>query len=329
VSGSPGDFEREFEALPDAVRALLAAELAAGNTVTEVGHSFPAPPTGVWFMLASPVRTRPRASGAGLSFRERRSSLCSGEFCDEARRAFVLEPPLPPPAEPDMDAIRARSAAIPPARCAVPAAGGALERFRRSMELDRDRWRDGIGYDLDTLAAADPAERAAIEALLVARGARDWRDVEALAAVDGERARALLREVAAGADQRLRVAVLAAAPELLAEPQRTAILVDALERAESGGGLTQALLLAEDRHPAEVVDALFRGLLARDGTTAVQFAALLMFVHGRAGAAFDIGQRDYLLRFCTEDPAQRRAMLRDLRARLGLPAARFLPPERT
>lgn len=100
------DHREDWEALPPVLRALLEAELAAGNEVTEVGHSHPAPPAGAYFKLARPVSTRARASGDGIDFRARNSSLLSGEFTDEKRFYFVLEPPLPPPPEPDMDAIR-------------------------------------------------------------------------------------------------------------------------------------------------------------------------------------------------------------------------------
>jgi len=100
------DQEKELAHFPAALRALIEAELAADNTVLEVGHSFPAPPAGAYFKLANKVSTRPRASVGGLDFYERNSSIYSGEFTDAKRFYFVLEAPNPPPPEPDMDAIR-------------------------------------------------------------------------------------------------------------------------------------------------------------------------------------------------------------------------------
>ena len=97
---------KELLAFPAALRALLDAELAAGNEIVEIGHSHPAPPAGAYCRLAKKVSTHPRASGNGLDFYERNSSLHSSEFTDEKRFFFVLEPPDPPPSEPDMDAIR-------------------------------------------------------------------------------------------------------------------------------------------------------------------------------------------------------------------------------
>lgn len=100
------DQQKELAAFPAGLRALLEAELAAGNSIIEVGHSFPAPPVGAYIKLANKVSTRPRASGGGLNFYERNSSSYSGEFTDAKRFFFILEPPNPPPPEPDMDAIR-------------------------------------------------------------------------------------------------------------------------------------------------------------------------------------------------------------------------------
>jgi hypothetical protein len=105
--------ERELARFPEPLRALIYAELRAGNTLDELGHSHPAPPVGAYVRLGRPVRTRPRESGQGLSFYERSGSLYAGEFTDAQRYFFVLEPPLPPAPPPDMDAIRAAHAPAP------------------------------------------------------------------------------------------------------------------------------------------------------------------------------------------------------------------------
>lgn len=98
--------QTELAKFPAPLRTLVEAEVAAGNSIAEVGHSFPAPPAGAYFKLKNKVTTRPRASSDGVSFYERNSSIYSGEFTDSKRFYFILEPPNPPPPEPDMDAIR-------------------------------------------------------------------------------------------------------------------------------------------------------------------------------------------------------------------------------
>ncbi len=97
--------QRELAKFPEVLRRLVDAELAAGNQIMEVGHSFPAPPVGAYVRLAKKVTTRMRSSDEGIDFYERHGSAYSGEFTDSQRFYFVLEPPDPPEVY-DMDAIR-------------------------------------------------------------------------------------------------------------------------------------------------------------------------------------------------------------------------------
>ena len=46
---------RELETFPAVLRHLVEAELAAGNSIAEIGHSFPAPPAGAWVRIARRV----------------------------------------------------------------------------------------------------------------------------------------------------------------------------------------------------------------------------------------------------------------------------------
>jgi hypothetical protein len=107
--------QMELNCFPAVLRALIELELAAGNSIVEIGHTFPAPPVGAYCKLANKVSARPRDSGAGVDFYERNNSSHCGEFTDEKRYFFVLEPPNPPPPDPDMDAIRKQLEAKPPA----------------------------------------------------------------------------------------------------------------------------------------------------------------------------------------------------------------------
>lgn len=97
---------KELARFPDLLRALIEAELEAGNTVVELGHGHPAAPNGAYIKLTNQVSTRPRATGDGLRFRERKGLGHSDEFTDETGHFFVLEAAGPPPPDPDMDAIR-------------------------------------------------------------------------------------------------------------------------------------------------------------------------------------------------------------------------------
>jgi hypothetical protein len=97
------DQQAELSKFPIALQALVLAELTAGNSVVEMGHSFPAPPVGAYCKLERKVTTRERASTGGLHFYERNSSIYSGEFTDADRFYFVIEPANPWPQEMDSD----------------------------------------------------------------------------------------------------------------------------------------------------------------------------------------------------------------------------------
>lgn len=347
----PDSHAKAVAEFPAALQDLIRAELAAGNRIVEIGSGFPAPPVGACLKLAQRVTTRPRASGGVLQFYERNHPEHSGEFTDAKRFFFVLEPPLPAEPEPDMNAWRiqhegrqrAADAALiaeaerdaeqrrdgpkpspdprtaPSSLSSRPTKSSRLvEQFRRSMEMDYERWHDGTGYDLDLLRSATPEERGQIEHLLLAGGVRDWRDVEALAMLATPAAQEALRRAFECADLQMRLALLSHAAELFSEGERTGVLVTALQQAEARGGLTQALLIVESWHPVPVVEALWRGVLERDGATAGEFAAMLLFIHGKATSAYDIEQRSFFLKFQDGD---REVLFRELGERIGVDAA--------
>jgi hypothetical protein len=320
---------KEIERMPEALRSLVEAELNSGNAIEEIGHSFPAAPVGCYVKLARPVSSRPRESGKGVDFYDRNTSNYSGEFTDDRRHFFVLEPPHPPEPEPDMDAIRAAAQPknqpiyTPPWTVkeeSAPSDNTAVGRFVQSMQIDFEKWHDGIGYDIDILRKATPEELVAIENLLINRPVSDWRDVEALAALDSPRARTVLKKTLLHGNHELRAAVINHAPHMVSDSERTVSLVAALNSADIYGGLSQALDQVEEFHPPEVIDALFRGLLERDGEAAVNFAGMLMFIHGKTSEPFDWDQRPFFLLFHADKPAERREHFRELCRRIDVDA---------
>jgi hypothetical protein len=133
---------RRMAEFPGPLRTLLERELAAGNEIAEFCGGHPAPPAGDCLKLARQVTTRPRASGDGLQFRERNSSLWSGEFTDERGFYFILEPPCPPP-EPDMDGIRRAYAGTP----------DALAQFAETREIGAGL---GVGAEIFCKRSTEP-----------------------------------------------------------------------------------------------------------------------------------------------------------------------------
>jgi hypothetical protein len=330
----------DIEALPPALRAMLDAELAAGNAIAEVSHGFPAPPCGACIKMVRALSTQP---GEGLQARSWPNWNRSGGFGDEKGHFFLLSPPEPEPEQPTMDEIRARmnppadpvaereatvlhpaevrpAASKKNARAATsrPSSTTPLGRFEASMIMDYEKWREGIGYDLDALHAASPAERQRIESLLIAQDPVGWREVEALAALDTPRARRALVKAMKEGNAEVRMAVTRHAPQLVPDDTRLDSLLKALRTAEFYGGLSQALDEVEENHPPEVMDELLRGLLEREGGVAVHFAAMLFYLHGKATEPFDWAHRPFFLRFHTDDPGERLAVYQELCLILGI-----------
>jgi len=191
----------------------------------------------------------------------------------------------------------------------------AARRFRESMAMDYEKWRDGVGYDLAALAEMSGEERREVEALISSRGVADWRDVEALAALDGARQRAALREALVSGPVAARLEVLRRMPSLAGAAERTACMVDALRAATMFDGSMQAIGLAVGHHPPEVITALWEGLERRPGDVAVHFAALLYRLYGLSKSTFDLAHRPFFLSFNTDDVDARRTAIAELRRR--------------
>jgi hypothetical protein len=319
---------------------LLDAELAAGNTIIEVGHTHPAPPVGAYFKLARPVSTRPRESGGGLQFYERNSSQYSGEFTDAKRFFWILEAPLPPPPEADMDAIRAnmdraaRESAARPLPETVPdlptntpkasAHSALIESFRRSMRLDFETWKEGTEYDIALIQEATPAELLELEQLILNHSPRNWRDVQALVALDSPRTRPTLLSLLDDPNPEVRAAVLRFAPAFVDHPTRVRVLIQNIQSAEPFLGLSATVDLIADFHPPEIIDALLGACLSRSGDIACLLGALLLFIHGKAESPLAMEHRPFWLQLNTDNAAQRRRILSELCKRIGvaMPAAR-------
>ncbi len=323
----------EWSGLPPALRALVEVERAAGNRVAAIDRGFPAPPVGFCVLLERDVSTRPADADDGLHYRQWPNWKGYHGYSDEPGHFFVLNPPLPPAPDPVMvwEEAGASAGGAPdpdPLSRPVPlqvahlapardAGGSPLVRFRQSLDIDYEKWREGIGYNMAALDAMDRDERLVAEGLMLARGTQDWRDVEALARLDTPACRALLRRALAEGGAEIRLAVMRHAPALLTPATRTATLVAALATAAPYDGLSQAIDQAVAWHPAEVIDALWRGLSEREGPVAVHYAALLTYLYGRADSLFDFDQRPLFLRFHADDPAHRADALAALRQHLA------------
>ena len=188
------------------------------------------------------------------------------------------------------------------------------------MKLGYEEWKEGIGYDVEALAEITPEERSAAVEVLAEhlRDHGDWRDVEALAAIDIPEAREEMRRALQHDNHQVKLR----AAERLEEAGEDAGLEDQIIAALRGSttyyGLTQALMLAEER-PTERIKATLLEV-ARNGEdrgARVHCSALALYLGGKAKEAFDWAHRPLFLKFGEEDPAVREEAYRELCARLG------------
>jgi len=199
-----------------------------------------------------------------------------------------------------------------------------LQRFEASMNLDFEKWHDGIGYDIEAIRIASQAERDAIEQILINHSPRDWRDIEALAEINTKCARETIKEAIKDPNPVVRVAVTRFAPDLVTDNERSQSIIDALQNTEIFSGLSQVLDEVERYHPEEVKEVLIKGLLNRKGDVAVLFAAMLFYLFGEAENPFDKKQRPFFLRFNTEDRKERVEVFRELCQKLKINPEKYL-----
>jgi hypothetical protein len=199
-----------------------------------------------------------------------------------------------------------------------------LVRFEKSMEIDYEKWHDGIGYDLDAIQLATPMEREAIEQILIHHSPRDWRDIEALAQIDTEKAQEIIKNAIKDPDPAVQVAVTRYAPNLVKNSERSQSIIEALRHTKIFGGLSQVLDDIEEYHPVEVKEELIKGLLSREGDVAVLFAAMLFYLFGKAKEPFGMKQRPFFLQFNTEDKKERMLAFRELCQRLSINSEKYL-----
>jgi hypothetical protein len=188
------------------------------------------------------------------------------------------------------------------------------------MTIGYMEWHDGIGYDLDALRSVAPEEREAVEDLVVARRAADWRDLEALDCLGSERALYELQKAlrAKSIDIRIEAAQRLAARELLNEAEIESILVEALGRTTLLDGMVKTLRLAAAYPTAAVRAKLLWCTTKGNVDIRVHAAALVHFLCGGSSSSFDMKFRPLYLRFGAAARGEREAAYRELCTMIGV-----------
>lgn len=180
------------------------------------------------------------------------------------------------------------------------------------MKIDYEKWRDGIGYDLQALQETNTNERKQIETILVNKYPLDWRDIEALAILDTPIARSTILRSLITANNESKMAVLRFAPHLVSTQVKTRTLTLALRTVTFFDGFSITMNIVAEHHPPEIKQELFKGLTNREGEIAVHYAAMLYHIHGKSESIFDETQRSFFLKFDTTNQSERMDAIKEL-----------------
>ncbi|HKU50028.1 MAG TPA: hypothetical protein VJP79_08765 [Nitrososphaera sp.] len=193
----------------------------------------------------------------------------------------------------------------------------AKKRFRDSLEMNHEKWHDGIGYDLSALDEMTEQDKDdVVDILSNSFMSEPWRTFEALEYINTPKALSIIDKNLRHPSLDVRIAASRFAKG--AEKEREQILIEALEKSEFYEGLTQALDQIESFHPQRVIEALLRGLLTRGDSAAVNFAGMLLYLYGKAESSFDWNRRPLFLRFATGNLDERRKAFVELCGIIGI-----------
>ncbi len=185
---------------------------------------------------------------------------------------------------------------------------GAFQRFLDSMKIDYMKWHEGIGYDLGELRKVSPDERNRVEEILIGRGCKDWRDVEALDELGSERAFTAMKAALQSSNHEVRIAATdkLAKRGILSEREIETILVETIPSATILNGQTFTLRLAENFPTPAVRRVLLWCSLHGNDDLRVHAAALIYYLYGIAASPFDWNHRPFFLRFGDKSFSNRR-----------------------
>lgn len=200
----------------------------------------------------------------------------------------------------------------------------AYQRFKQSMIIDYDAWKEGTPYDIAALADVTPDERDLLVEEISERSPLDWRDVEALRALATPKAQQRIRETAAG--QADGAGIEAFRDDIETEGWNDAIerrFIDKLEAAASMTGALDRLYDIAEKHPTEaVLRQLFRNArISSDPTVRYSMGAFLLYLSGHVESryVFDTDHRPHLLDLNSSDYAAYKAAVAWLQDKMANP----------
>lgn len=167
----------------------------------------------------------------------------------------------------------------------------AVEKFLKSMEMDYQKWHNGDSYDLNALKELNAEELTQVEAVLIPRKDKDWRDVEALAQIHTSTAREAVKACLQSPNLEVRIFAAKFLKEENIIDCVEEVIINTLPITKVGGGLVQTLRLAKENPTEAVKQKLIWCALHGNDTTRVHCAAMALFLYGKAETEFDNNQK--------------------------------------
>lgn len=188
----------------------------------------------------------------------------------------------------------------------------AYTRFKASMNIDYDAWKEGTPYDIPALAEVTPEERDLLTNELCEKSSLDWRDVEALRALATPDAIARIGHAAQR--QSDGAGIEAFMDDIAAQgwtPEIETSFIAKLEQAESFTGALDRLYEIAEAHPTEAVirQLLRNARVSGDPTVRYSMGGFLLELTGHVDTryTFDPGIRPHLLDLNSADYATYKA----------------------
>jgi HEAT repeat protein len=183
-----------------------------------------------------------------------------------------------------------------------------------------DEWRDGIGFDINSLQKVLDSERNALVKILAERLETnpDWREIEALVAIGTPAAKEAIRRAVEHGNRETR---LYAAEQLakMDEPENLErVIIETLRMTSLGSGLSKAIDMAEKHPSPRIQEALLDLALNGNEDQRIHCAALALYLGGKTKEAFDWNHRPLFLKFGDDDRKVQIEAYTELCERLGV-----------
>lgn len=164
----------------------------------------------------------------------------------------------------------------------------AYGRFKKSMMIDYDAWREGTPYDIPALSDVTAEERDLLTDELCEKSSLDWRDVEALRALATPKA---LKRVGHAAAKQTDGGGIEAFMDDVARgwsPDIEARFIEKLERVQSMTGALDRLYEIAEAHqtPAVMAQLLRNARIHSDPTVRYSTGAFLLELSGHADTRY-------------------------------------------